>query len=147
MKRFLFLVQSTIFFLMLGHRVSATPLPGLSIPSKHEKGYVEVIYFHGKQRCVTCQSIEQQTRNLLQEKYAKQMKTGNIKFRVIDFSQGTGKKVADKYGVTWSSIFVVLHKEGKEEVQDLTQFAFRYARKAADRFKKGLAEKIDQAVK
>ena len=33
--------------------------------AKPAKDYVEVIYFHGKQRCVTCRSIEENTKELL----------------------------------------------------------------------------------
>lgn len=44
--------------------------------------------------------------------------------------------------MTWSSLLLVSHKDGKETVENLTEFAFGNARKAPDAFKAGIEEKI-----
>jgi len=111
------------------------------------KNFVEVLYFHGKQRCVTCRSIEQNTKELLESKFQRQMKEGKVVFRVIDISKKENARIAEKYEVTWSSLFLVQHKNGKEKAENLTEFAFGHSRTQPEVFKKGLAEKINQALK
>ena len=68
--------------------------------SKQVKNPVEVIYFHGKQRCATCRAIEQCTKDVLDEQFAKQVKVGKVVLRVIDISQKENKAIAEKYEVT-----------------------------------------------
>ena len=71
--------------------------------SRQVKDFVEVLYFHGKQRCVTCRSIEQNTKELLEAKFIQQMKAGKVVYRVIDISKKENARIAEKYEVTWSS--------------------------------------------
>ena len=111
------------------------------------KDFVEVLYFHGKQRCVTCRSIEQNTKELVEAKFARQMKEGKVVYRVIDISKKENARIAEKYEVTWSSLFLVKHKSGKEKAENLTEFAFGHSRTQPEVFKKGLAEKVNQALK
>lgn len=40
---------------------------------------VEVLYFHGKQRCATCMAIEQQAREVVEKDFANEQKSGKIK--------------------------------------------------------------------
>lgn len=108
---------------------------------------VEVIYFHGKQRCVTCRAIEQNTKDVLNAQYAKQMQSGQVVLRVIDISKKENEAIAEKYQVTWSSLFLVSHKNGKEQAENLTEFAFGNARSNPDKFKEGLQQRINQALK
>ncbi|MBQ0073706.1 MAG: thioredoxin, partial [Prevotella sp.] len=91
----------------------------------------EIIYFHGKQRCMTCMAIEKETKALVEGELAQQVKTGKVKFRIVDFSTEKGKKIAAKYKVTFSSLFVVTPKGA----EDLTRFAFANARSNAEGFR------------
>lgn len=116
-------------------------------PMKQVKDYVEVLYFHGKQRCITCRAIEQHTKEVLNAQYAKQMQSGKVVLRVIDISKKENEAIAEKYQVTWSSLFLVNHKNGKEKAENLTEFAFGNARSNPDKFKEGLQQHINQALK
>lgn len=49
---------------------------------------VEIIYFHGKQRCMTCMAIEKETNALVEGELAEQVKAGKVKFR------GQGTRIA-----------------------------------------------------
>ena len=111
------------------------------------KDCVEVLYFHGKQRCVTCRAIEKNAKDLLDAKFADLMRQGRVVWRVIDISQRENAQIAEKYKVTWSSLFIVSHKNGKEEAENLTEFAFGNARSNPDKFKSGLQQHINQALK
>jgi thioredoxin-related protein len=114
--------------------------------SKLSANHIEVLYFHGSQRCITCRAIESNTLALLDSLYTKEKADGKIVFRVIDISDEKNEKIADKYEVTWSSLFVNGWKNGKESVNNMTEFGFSYAKNSPDEFKKGLKDKIDQML-
>ena len=73
---------------------------------------VEVLYFHGKQRCATCIAIEKHAREAVEAAFADAVKRGEVTFRIIDISQPENQALAEKYEVTWSSLFVVKHQGG-----------------------------------
>lgn len=112
-----------------------------------EKDRVEVIYFHGKQRCATCMAIEQNSKEVVNTLFANELKNGTVVFKTVDISTPDGEKIADKYEVTWSSLFVNKWKDGKESRNNLTEFGFGNVRKNPDDFKKDFADKIRQALK
>ncbi len=107
---------------------------------------VEVLYFHGKQRCVTCNAIERLTREVIEENFAKEVKNGTIVFHVIDISQPENEAIADKYEVAFSSLFVTKWINGVSIKTNMTDFAFSYAKNQPEAFKKGLKEKLDEVL-
>ena len=101
--------------------------------------------FHGAQRCATCMAIEKNTNALLESAYAEQLKSGKLEFRSVDISKEGA--LAEKYGVSWSSLILVDYdKDGKECSTNLTEFAFGYARTAPNKFKAGLSEQISEML-
>ena len=108
---------------------------------------IEVLYFHGAQRCVTCKAIEANTKALLDSLYSNEIALGKIVYKIIDISQKENEKVADKYEVTWSSLFVNRWKNGTEEVNNMTEFGFANAKSDPDSFKNGIKSKIDELLK
>lgn len=112
-----------------------------------ESDRVEVLYFHSKKRCATCMAIEKNTQEVLDSIFANEIKNGAMVFKTIDISTPEGEKIADKYEVTWSSLFVNQWQEGREICNNMTEFGFNNARKDPEGFKKGLTEKIRQSLK
>ena len=109
---------------------------------------VEVRYFRGKQRCITCCSIEKCVKEVLDESFASQQKKKKISMKVFDFSTEQGKAVAADHKVSFSSLFVVkIDKEGKETRTDLTRQGFQYAKRNPAQFKKIVKEEITKALK
>ena len=108
---------------------------------------VEVLYFHGKQRCKTCNAIESETRAVVHDELASEVKAGKVRFRVVDITTPEGKVLAAKYKVSWSSLFVVQHKGGREKVSNLTQFAFANASNNAKGFRAALKSKVQKLLK
>ena len=109
---------------------------------------VELRYFHGKQRCVTCHSIEKCAKEVLDESFASQQKDKKISMRVIDFSTEQGKPIAADHKVSFSSLFIVkIDKDGKETRTDLTRQGFQFAKRNPAEFKKILKEEITKALK
>lgn len=108
---------------------------------------VEVIYFHGKQRCPTCMAIEKHAREVVEHDFARQKKLGKVKFMVIDINSAEGRKIAKDYRVSYSSLFLNSRRGGKQSRTDITLFAFKNARKHTDVFKKEIADKINELLK
>ena len=109
---------------------------------------VELRYFHGNQRCVTCHSIEKCAKEVLDESFASQQKDNKISMKVIDFSTEQGKPVAADHKVSFSSLFIVkIDKNGKETRTDLTRQGFQYAKRNPGELKKILKEEITKALK
>ena len=136
-----------MFFALMIGLVSCGSGDNTSAAKSPEKDRVEVIYFHGKQRCATCMAIEKNTREVLTSMFAKELKSGKVVFKVVDISTPAGEKLADKYEVTWSSLFVNRWKNGNETRSNMTDFGFGNARKNPAVFKRGLANKIQQSLK
>ncbi len=109
--------------------------------------YVEVLYFHGKQRCATCKAIEKYTKEVIEADFPEQVKSGKVRFREVDISTPEGEKLADKYHVSWSSLYVNGWKGSVEERHDMTRFGFQNARNKTDLFKRELKEKINKLSK
>ena len=108
---------------------------------------IEALYFHGAQRCITCRAIEINTVPLLHRLYYKEKAVGKIIYKVIDISKKENEAIADKYEVTWSSLFVNGWKDGKENVNNMTESSFSSAKNAPDKFKEGIKSKIDELLK
>lgn len=134
MKRFLFLTIACLFSICGMAQIAADT-------------YVEVLYFHGKQRCVTCKAIEKYTKEVVNADLAELVKNGKLRFKEVDISTPEGEKLAEKYRVSWSSLYVNKWKNGKEERNDMTRFGFQNARNNTSAFKKELKQKINQLLK
>lgn len=81
---------------------------------------VTVLYFHGKQRCVTCLTVQEVTEQTMAERLA-----GNdrVQFVEIDFSLPENEPLAEKYEIVFSSL-VIATPEGHS---DITEQAFDMA--------------------
>lgn len=107
---------------------------------------VEVLCFHGAQRCATCIAIENGAKEVVETQFADRIEKGKIRFRIIDLTQSEGEALADKYEVTWSSLFVNRWQDGKETVNNLTEFAFANARSNPAKFKAELKAEIEKLL-
>lgn len=108
-----------------------------------DKGTVQVLYFHGKQRCVTCRAIESLTEEVLDTKFSREQKSGKVVFKVIDISQKENEDIAARYEVAWSSL--ILDKGGN--VVNLTNMGFSYAKSNPAAFKSKLEEELTKLLK
>lgn len=123
------------------------PMNVVQTPSQEVNDHVEILYFHGKQRCITCMAIEKNTKEAIETQFAEEMKNGSVVFKTIDISQPENEKIAEKYEVTWSSLFISKWKDGKEVYDNLTEYAFANARKNPEAFKSNIADKVRKALK
>ncbi len=112
---------------------------GLKTPCKpvHEAGIVQVLSFHGKKRCITCNAIERLTREVVAE-----MNSEMVNLKVVDISLDENEELANKYEVTWSSLIL----DNGATKNDITQMAFRYAKNEPEVFKEKLKEAISKMI-
>lgn len=110
---------------------------------RSQKDRVEVLYFHGKQRCATCTAIERNAREAIETHFADELGNGTVVFRSIDLSREENEPIAGRYEVTWSSLFVCNWKGGVETCENLTEYAFANARTAPEAFRSGVIEKVE----
>lgn len=135
MKALKFILLTLIAVITCGTMVNAE--------NKSDAAKVEVIVFHGVRQCETCKAIKKNT-----EEVVKELKNADVVYRVVDFSQESGKAEAEKYKVAWTSLIIVKHEaDGKETVNNLSQFAIKNARTNTDEFRKQLATDINKLLK
>lgn len=141
MKNLLLVLAALFGFVSCNSKTSSDALP------QPEKDMVEVVYFHGKQRCPTCVAIEMNAKEVIDSLFADEVKDGLVAFRVVDISTPEGEAIADKYEVLWSSLFVNKWKDGKEVRNDMTEFSFANARNNPEVFKSELSKTIKFLMK
>lgn len=115
--------------------------------AKSEAPVVEVLYFHGPQRCKTCVALQKAAKELVDTKFAKELKSGRVIFREIDLTTKGGEKLGDRYEVAWSSLVVVRKQGKKEKSEDLTEDGFRYAVNNKAKIQSILQNKITEYLK
>lgn len=143
MKKLLFILLAFISLTSCGGQGTKKQT---SSETKQKDG-VEIIYFHGKQRCITCNAIENLTKEVVETDFAQQVKDGTLTFKIVDISTADGEKIADKYEVTWSSLYINKWIDGVETKENMTDFGFSHAKGSPDEFKAGVKKKIDELLK
>lgn len=106
---------------------------------------IDVIDFHTAHRCKTCLTIEGLAREVVEKTFAAQLTAGTLSFRTVNVDERANAKVAEDFGAYGTALFLHVHKNGKAEKIDLTEWAFMKAGNA-DAFKKELTERIKQLL-
>lgn len=145
MRKLFYLLIATLVLVSCGN--GAKKKTGENQAEEIQSNRIEILYFHGAQRCIICRAIEANTIALLDSLYSEEKADGKIIYKVIDISKKENEAIADKYEVTWSSLFVNAWKDGKENVNNMTEFGFSNAKNAPDKFKEGIKSKIDELLK
>lgn len=118
-----------------------------ALAQKPSGNRVEVLYFHGKQRCITCNAIERLTKEALAQNFASELKSGSVVLKVIDISKKENAALANRYEVSWSSLYVNRWAGGKEQVNNLTEFSFGNAKNSPEKFKSGVVAKVKELLR
>lgn len=111
----------------------------LLVTTMYAAAKVEVYYFHYSRRCVTCQSVENQSQKILKELYSKQVKAGTVKFIGVNLDEKGSDAIAKKVNAEGQALLVI--SKGKRV--DLTEQGFMYARSKPEKLKEELKKAID----
>jgi len=72
---------------------------------------IHVYYMHSTFRCITCNTIEKTTKQLLNTKYSKDLENGKIIFSEVDFQ--TNIRLSKKFHIVSSCVVVAKERDGK----------------------------------
>ena len=67
---------------------------------------VKVYYFHGTNRCRTCNRIEELTRSVVQEKFGAEMSAGNLAFESVDLDEANHDHFVEDFQLTMRTVVV-----------------------------------------
>ena len=112
-----------------------------------KKSHIDVYYFHRTQRCQTCLSIEENTKNTLDVYFEDEQKDGTINFISIDYEEGPEKEVIEKYKADGPALYLTKVKKGKETNKNLTDFAFDNSLHNPEKFNNGLRDRINEMLR
>lgn len=100
------------------HDTDESTNTNISIPRK-DVDEVEVLYFHPRFRCVSCNNVEEYAREVTKDEFAKEMKDGKLVFKSLEIDDTKNKKLVDELGVTGSSLYIVASGDGKSEHSEI----------------------------
>lgn len=117
------------------------------IKVKKEATVLTVYYFHTTNRCPTCLAIEKGTQKTIEKYFANELKSGKIKFDVINVDEAKNKAISEKHQAFGIKLLLYKNIKGKETKEDMTGFGFSNARGNYPEFEKGLKDKITALLK
>jgi len=115
MKVFLLAAFAIVLFAFCGN--NKTNENSTTETTEYGIAKVEVFYFHATRRCPTCNKIEEVAKDFVLAQYAGQ----DVKFYSINFEEKQNTEIANKFNVTWSSLYIA----SGERVEDITDIAFQ----------------------
>ena len=93
---------------------SSSEVQNSTIPAK--EGALTVYYFHGVQRCATCQKIEKLTTKAIKNKYSEALADGSLVFKSVNIDEPANEHFIKDFQLSIRS--VVMQKDGKYEKFD-----------------------------
>ncbi|MDD3887104.1 MAG: nitrophenyl compound nitroreductase subunit ArsF family protein [Victivallaceae bacterium] len=122
---------------------AASPATGTeqTVAVPRNENVLTVYYFHGTQRCMTCNRIEELARAAIQDKYAKEMAAGAVVFRSVNVEEPANEHFIRDFQLTTRS--VVMQKAGKYEKFDAVWTLVRDPRKFAEYIQDGAAKMME----
>jgi len=103
---------------------------------------VEVYYFHYTRRCMTCTSVEAESKKAVEALYPEQVKNGTITFTSINLDDESSKAIAEKLSIGGQTLLVVCG----EKKTDLTSQGFMNARSNPEKLKEEIKKAIDNML-
>ncbi len=81
---------------------------------------VYVYYFHGKQRCMTCNTVERVAKEAIETNYASK---SNVKFLALPTYEKANEMLVEKYEISWNGLIIAK----ADNAVDITEEAFANA--------------------
>lgn len=131
MKRSILISVFATFMLLLGSNFGNAQTQKATV--SNSKSSIEIIQFHSEHRCVTCNKIEELTRETLKS-------YSTIPFSLVNVDDKKNEKISTQFEATGTALF--LYNPTTKKKQDLTDMAFMNAGDK-DKFIKELKKKIE----
>lgn len=143
MKNLIFLI-GILFLVSCGQETEAQQTETTTQAQVTEKGHLTVYDFHTKRRCKTCVTIENTTKEVLNQHFASQMADNTISFELIDAEDPKNENLVEEFGAFGTTLALCIDKGKSREIIDITTWAFQ--KSGSDKFVPELKEKIDKAL-
>ena len=125
--------KSFLFFLTM--IVISVMFAGNPVPTTK----IEVYYFHFTRRCMTCNAVEDVSKEAISTFYPTQFKKGQITFKSVNLDEKTSDVLAKKCKTEGQALLVI---SGSKRI-DLTEQGFMYAKSNPEKLKAELKKTID----
>lgn len=89
------------------------PGSGTSTTAETASNGLVVYYFHSNTRCPTCQAIEAQTHETVQNDFATQLSNGEVVWKIVNYEQPSAKPLATKFEIQMPVVVLVRMKDGQ----------------------------------
>ncbi len=89
---------------------------------------ITVYYFHGTRRCKTCRTIEAYAKEAVEGKYSEQLKSGRLKWNVVNTDEPDNEHFVEDFGLVSSSLVVVEVDGGRMTRYQVLQDAWTLVR-------------------
>jgi hypothetical protein len=89
--------------------------PGTAARTESVSDGLLVYYLHGNMRCPTCRSIESQAEETVRNHFARQLSSGEVTWKIVNYEQSAGKPLALKFDVQMPVVVLARMKDGKIE--------------------------------
>lgn len=76
--------------------------------------YVQAYYFHATYRCKTCTTLEQYSRESIEENFKDQLNSGTLRFNEINFDEPENRHFLQDFKLTYRALVLVRYKDGKQ---------------------------------
>lgn len=76
--------------------------------------YVQAYYFHATYRCKTCTTLEQYSRESIEENFKDQLANGTLRFNEVNFDEPENRHFLQDFGLTYRALVLVRYKDGKQ---------------------------------
>jgi len=87
---------------------------GGSVSVKETPNKFVAYYFHGNFRCNNCKKIEEYSREAVDLYFSEQLKTGELKFEVINTDEPANEHFVEDYQLYTRSLVIAEFKDGKQ---------------------------------
>jgi thioredoxin-related protein len=108
---------------------------------------LQIYYFHTTRRCPTCNSIEDNIKQVLESDFKNEIERGIINFKSLNVEDAENKGLAEKYQATGAALHLIDMQEGVERNNDLTNYAFSHSRRQPEVFIQGMRDTINFFIK
>ncbi len=75
---------------------------------------VQIYYFHGNKRCVSCLEIEQRLKESLDAVFSKEMEHGDVAMRLVNLDKKANQHFVKKYALDIRTVVLQSTREGQE---------------------------------
>ena len=132
--RILKLLLASFMIFSLGYSCGAQSEKGGNTVVNTKSPKVEVYYFHYTHRCVTCRTVESESKRIVGKLYGKK-----VSFTALNLDEPDGSKKGKALDVSGQTLLIIC---GNKKI-NLTTEGFMYAVNNPDKLEKIIKENID----